>query len=624
MSSGFSSDSVAARRIAAGLQEAERFRRAGRPADAERVCRDLLTSAPNATAVLNYLALLLRDRGALDAAREMFVRAIEAAPRDAPLHNNLGNLERKRGDLAAAGKSLRKALELQPVYPEAHYNLGIVLGELGRREEALPHFRRAVEQRPNYVEALTQLGVAVKDGGDALEALRIFDSAIKLDPRYFDARYYRGLVLTALDRFDEAIAELRTALSLAPQNPNAHYALGNALERASRENEALAEFALATECGPSLVEAHHRLNALAWQLGRKDVAMVSYDRARARVGDRSELLLAEAGQRLMLGQAAASEDLLRRARDIAPAQADVTALLARALMLQKKYDESIALFESAIEGEPGGVVHRHGLAEALLLAGRPHDAAALVERALELAPHDQMLLAYQLLAYRETGDGRLDALGDLNRFVGVYELPPPAGYTSVDAFNRALAEELAVRHTRNVEPLDQTLHGGSQTPGYLFDRPGRAVEGLRERIREAVADYVRTLPDDPNHPLLARKQDAFDFSGAWSCRLRSSGYHSNHVHPKGWISSAYYVSLPDAVADETARQGWLKFGESNIQLGERDRAERTVKPTVGKLVLFPSYFWHGTVPFASEDVRLTVAFDVVPGQVSGPRGASGY
>ncbi|HUL47329.1 MAG TPA: putative 2OG-Fe(II) oxygenase [Steroidobacteraceae bacterium] len=32
-------------------------------------------------------------------------------------------------------------------------------------------------------------------------------------------------------------------------------------------------------------------------------------------------------------------------------------------------------------------------------------------------------------------------------------------------------------------------------------------------------------------------------------------------------------------------------------------------------VLFPSYFWHGTVPFASEQPRLTVAFDVVPAQV---------
>jgi len=41
-------------------------------------------------------------------------------------------------------------------------------------------------------------------------------------------------------------------------------------------------------------------------------------------------------------------------------------------------------------------------------------------------------------------------------------------------------------------------------------------------------------------------------------------------------------------------------------------AELSVRPELGQLVLFPSYFWHGTLPFHSEQPRLTVAFDVVP------------
>jgi hypothetical protein len=96
--------------------------------------------------------------------------------------------------------------------------------------------------------------------------------------------------------------------------------------------------------------------------------------------------------------------------------------------------------------------------------------------------------------------------------------------------------------------------------------------------------------------------------------LRSSGYHSNHLHNEGWISSAYYVALPDEVADSASGQGALKFGESKFALGESDRPEQFVRPAVGKLVLFPSYFWHGTVPFVSQGARLTIAFDVVPGK----------
>jgi hypothetical protein len=39
-----------------------------------------------------------------------------------------------------------------------------------------------------------------------------------------------------------------------------------------------------------------------------------------------------------------------------------------------------------------------------------------------------------------------------------------------------------------------------------------------------------------------------------------------------------------------------------------------VRPEVGMLVLFPSYFWHGTVPISGNQTRLTVAFDAVPGR----------
>jgi len=159
------------------------------------------------------------------------------------------------------------------------------------------------------------------------------------------------------------------------------------------------------------------------------------------------------------------------------------------------------------------------------------------------------------------------------------------------------------------------LRGGTQTPGLLFARKSKLVEQLREQISEAVADYVRRMPNGSSHPLLARKEEAFSFTHSWSCKLRSSGFHTNHVHPMGWISSAYYVSLPDELDDEAKRPGWLKFCESHLELGGDDRPEHFVRPRVGHLALFPSYFWHGTAPFQSSADRLTVAFDVVPGVV---------
>jgi hypothetical protein len=63
---------------------------------------------------------------------------------------------------------------------------------------------------------------------------------------------------------------------------------------------------------------------------------------------------------------------------------------------------------------------------------------------------------------------------------------------------------------------------------------------------------------------------------------------------------------------ETEPQGWLKFGEPGIPTNPRLTAEHFTKPRPGYLVLFPSYMWHGTVPFSGTESRLSAAMDVVP------------
>jgi hypothetical protein len=111
---------------------------------------------------------------------------------------------------------------------------------------------------------------------------------------------------------------------------------------------------------------------------------------------------------------------------------------------------------------------------------------------------------------------------------------------------------------------------------------------------------------------LSRRGKSFRYSGSWSSRLHDNGFHVNHVHPEGWVSSCYYVAVPEVVKDERARQGWIKFGEPAIDVALKDPILRTIQPVPGRLVLFPSYTWHGTMPFHDRAARTTIAFDVVP------------
>ena len=91
-------------------------------------------------------------------------------------------------------------------------------------------------------------------------------------------------------------------------------------------------------------------------------------------------------------------------------------------------------------------------------------------------------------------------------------------------------------------------------------------------------------------------------------RLQAGGFHSNHVHPMGWISSALYIVLPPDLGHDQA--GWLTLGEPRTSSFPLDLPPlRMVEPKPGRLALFPSWMWHGTRPFGQGE-RLTVAFDV--------------
>lgn len=601
------------------LAEVNRLVASGRSAEAEQACRRFLDRSPDAPGVLNALALLLQRRGDLAGAEPLLRRALEATPRDAGLHNNLGGVLFDRGDTAGAEQSWRRAVALDPRHADAFYNLGVALRSLGRTDESLAAYRKAVAINPSHARAHAQIGALMGERGDSKSALAEFDAAIAADGKSYDAHYYRGTLLAGEERFEDAILSFQSAIAVRPDRHEARYALGNALASLGDRNEAaLKSYGEAIRAAPGFLHAHYAYVTLAWTMGLEAAQKLeTYAWARSQLGDTPDLLLAEGEFRIRFGDLAGAEALLRDAHASDGGRADILNTLARAVAYQLRIEECALLYEQAIRVEPNNPQHRQDLGVQLLRGRRSIEAASALEQALALAPLDQTTLGYLLVAYRETGDSRAHTMFD-HTLVREYEIAVPAGFSSVADFNQALRSELETLHTARVEPLFQTLQNGTQTLGDLFSRPTRAIQTLHEKLREAVADYVAHLDSDEAHPFLSRRTTDFSFAGSWSCRLNPNGFHSNHVHSKGWISSAYYVSLPAAVTASEDHQGWLKFGESNLLLGNLDQTERLVQPKVGKLVLFPSYFWHGTVPFSSDETRLGVAFDVVPGKIARP------
>jgi hypothetical protein len=280
------------------------------------------------------------------------------------------------------------------------------------------------------------------------------------------------------------------------------------------------------------------------------------------------------------------------------------------LLGMDRLDEALPFLHAAHGRAPRSVAARRNLIPALLRANRAAEARALCDGLLAQFPEDQLLIAQRATALRLLNDAEYRRLYDYDRLVKSYTLRPPAPFATIAEFNSAFARELAPLHRAAQHPLDQSLRGGSQTERHL-PRDNAVVAAFFSMIDTPIREYIGRLHAAGDlHPLDGRRRTGYRLAGSWSVLLRPGGYHIDHVHPRGWLSSAYYVSLPAADAADP-RGGWLKFGESGVRVPGCG-AEHVIEPVEGMLVLFPSYMWHGTLPFATGGPRLTAAFDVVP------------
>jgi tetratricopeptide (TPR) repeat protein len=589
---------LAAAELGQTLQQAMTLARSGRADAAQAMLNRILDRLPGQPDALQLLGMIARQAGQHDDAATLFHRSLAANPAQPHVLNNLGNSLSDLGRHGEAIAAYRDALRLQPGYGDAAVNLGLALLASGDRTGAAAVLRPLLLQDPTNARAWATLGQAL-DGAEAIEALR---RSLELRPDHVPTLHNLAVALRRAGRPAEALPLFERCRAADPTRAEIAYNHGHCLQDLGRIDDAITAYGAAIALRPTDRDAHRSLNRLLWEHGRTHVWLASYRSALARHPGDEGLLADYAASLLLAGHADQAAALLQP--HVENAGAELRYQHGRALWSLGRADAALAAFNATLPFAPAA----REAARAGIILGRPADALPLLDELLATDPADQQALALQGLAWRFTSDPREPWLNDVSRFVSETMLAPADG--DVAGFNARLDAALTPLHRATRSPLDQTLRGGTQTSDDLFALPLPEVAAVRAMIEARIQAWIAELPEDANHPFLRRNSRNFAFSGSWSVRLRSSGFHENHIHPEGWISAVYYVALPDAVAQD--EQGWLKFGESGLRLGDRERIARMVRPEIGKLVLFPSYFYHGTVPFDDARHRTTIAFDVVP------------
>jgi uncharacterized protein (TIGR02466 family) len=96
---------------------------------------------------------------------------------------------------------------------------------------------------------------------------------------------------------------------------------------------------------------------------------------------------------------------------------------------------------------------------------------------------------------------------------------------------------------------------------------------------------------------------------SWATVLEHEGNLLPHVHYASYVSAVYYPRVP-RVMSGGAGAGYFEFGGGPRDFPVQSSTPvRAIEPREGRLLLFPSYFYHRTAPFSASEPRISVAFD---------------
>jgi predicted Zn-dependent protease len=550
------------------------------------------------------------------------------------------------GDLARAESLLRRALEIDPKWTPTLTTLAELLLSAGRSAEAVPLLQRAVQGSPPYPRAALLLVRHYLDAGQPAAALDIATPWCNSGKADEELSALHVAAYAALGRQSEAVVSYRRLVALAPDNHIAAHTLAVALNAANQPEEServvrqtlsrtrptaalhhsharslitlerfdQAELAL-RECvrlEPRLAEAHNSLAQLIWmRTGNILEATRVLDQALEKYGHDDALWATKAA---LLQGAGNSRDAYACLAERAARRQAPLMLLIRAGLAALEFEPVTALdlAQQVMRAQPNNPTARKLLCAAYLGVGDGAKAMAECAILLKATPDDQYLIAMQTTALRLLNDPRYEAMCDFDKMVLSQFLETPPGWSDLASFLTDLTSSLdALHNPHGHRLLYQSLRQGTETTQDLSRSQDPAIQALFHAFAAPIARY-RDHIGQGEDPLRRRNRGASRYNGSWSVRLHSEGFHTSHVHPRGWISSACYIQLPDSMRAGRTAEGILSFGAPGMITMPSLTAELSVRPEVGLLVLFPSYFWHGTLPFHSEQPRLTVAFDVVP------------
>ncbi|HET9265300.1 MAG TPA: tetratricopeptide repeat protein [Vicinamibacterales bacterium] len=292
---------------------------------------DALRIDPDQPEVRLSLAVMYRGLGRVAEARDELGRVLLLQPANDDAHRMLAGMHTDLGEWDQGAAEAHKAIALRPNYWRNHAELGFARFRAGRLEEAVKAYERVTQLQPDSARGYHMLGTVQQSAGDIAAALQSYQKANEILPTAATWSNM-GTVLFWEGEYVKAAEAYERAIELLPNEPDLHANLGDVQQMLGRPDDAARSYQRAIDEVSRLLEVNDR--------NPVNLAILAMYQAK-------------------LGNRAAAESAIEKARSISPQDGDVLYNRAIVHALAGKQSEACTALEQALARGASAVIVSH-------------------------------------------------------------------------------------------------------------------------------------------------------------------------------------------------------------------------------------------------------------------------
>lgn len=367
---------------------------------------------PNNPLVYNLLGVAYVSKGDFANARKSFEQSIAINPKFVGGAANLALLDLQEGKGAQARERFEKILAQDKDNVQALMALAGLSARANRRDEAITLLERAVKAQPAAIQARATLVDQYLAAGEPVKALQEAQAAERnaQGPNQPSALDLLGMTQMAIGKPADAVLTFEKLVTVVPDSPVARFRLASA-RVATKSPDAEAEFRKALQLSPGYAEASSGLAMLLVRSGKFDQAIKVAEQLRQanpKSGSGYEL----EGEVLMEQKKyAPAVRAYQNALKIAPnGQTTIKTYMAEARAGNLR--GATARLEQWLREHPEDLPVRAYLADAMMVTGRPKEAAEQYQFILQRNPNDLLVMNNLANVYHTLKDPRALAIAE--------------------------------------------------------------------------------------------------------------------------------------------------------------------------------------------------------------------